>query len=388
MLDDEKLRYKPIPLNELLIELKNLSQILMSLAFCSLFFNDESLYREMEELDEKIDYLKSLLIMQASLATRDGEDAERMLSVFDMASSVDKISEVSLDIAKLAYENLSIDIGDYLFINSATNFIYAIKVNRESPFNGKDLDEIFDMVGQIFDVVAVKRDKRFIISPSEKFTFKEGDKLYIKGFTETIRKILKLHGVEISVGRLKLNREILENIIYLKNLSEFMTDIAYGALFTSSKELAQELESMEETIDEITDQLKLTVIKDSELEDTQKLALIEFIDSCEYIADAAVDMTYSLRKDVKPHPIIEKILEEADERYAVIKIGKEYENMNIMDLDVTKYGVDVLAIKRGGYWYLNPPIKGWKLKEGDELIIQYYKEAEDEVDKLLSEDMA
>ncbi len=386
MQEDERLRYKPIPLTEILTNLKNLSQIIMSLAYCSIFFNDETLYKEMEELDEKIDYLKSLLIMQASLATRDGEDAEKMISVFDMAASVDKISEISLDIAKLAYEHISIDIGDYLFINSATNFIYVIQVHSKSPFIGKTIDELYDLVGQIFDIVAVKRNKKFIISPSEDFTVEDGDKLYIKGFTEAIRKILELHGIKIEVGKLKLNREVLENIIYLKNLSEFMVDIAYGTLFTASKELAFELESMEETVDEITEQLKLNVIKDPALKETEKLALIEFINSCEYIADAAVDMTYSLRKDVKPHPIIERILELTDERYAVIKIGDEYGDKDIIELDVKKFGVDVLALKRGGYWYLNPPIKGWKLRKGDELIIQYYKEAEDEVSSLIHQD--
>lgn len=383
MRKDEELRYKPVPLTDLLSRLKNLSQILMSLAYCSIFFNDDTLYKEMMELDDKIDYLKSLMIMQASLAIRGGEDAERMLSVFDMAASVDKISEVSLDIAKLAYENLSIDIGDYLFINSATNFIYVIEIDLNSPFKGKTIREAFDLVKQIFDVVAVKRERSFIISPSEDYTFVLGDKVYIKGFTETIRNILKLHGIEIDIGGLKLNREILENIIYLKNLSEFMIDIAYGALFTSSKELANELLSMEEAVDEITEQLKIDVMKDKDLIDTQKLALIEFINYCEYLADAAIDMTYSLRKDVKPHPIIEKILEETDERYAILKIGGEYEDMDIVDLGVKDFGIDVLALKREGYWYLNPPIKGWKLREGDEIIIQFYREADKEVEKIL-----
>ncbi|HIQ13023.1 MAG TPA: hypothetical protein EYH44_01340 [Thermoprotei archaeon] len=383
MRKDEELRYKPVPLTDLLSQLKNLSQILMSLAYCSIFFNDDTLYKEMMELDDKIDYLKSLMIMQASLAIRGGEDAERMLSVFDMAASVDKISEVSLDIAKLAYENLSIDIGDYLFINSATNFIYVIEIDLNSPFKGKTIREAFDLVKQIFDVVAVKRERSFIISPSEDYTFVLGDKVYIKGFTETIRNILKLHGIEIDIGGLKLNREILENIIYLKNLSEFMIDIAYGALFTSSKELANELLSMEEAVDEITEQLKIDVMKDKDLIDTQKLALIEFINYCEYLADAAIDMTYSLRKDVKPHPIIEKILEETDERYAILKIGGEYEDMDIVDLGVKDFGIDVLALKREGYWYLNPPIKGWKLREGDEIIIQFYREADKEVEKIL-----
>lgn len=383
MREDNELRYKPIPLAELLSQLKNLSQILMSLAYCSIFFNDDTLYMEMMELDDKIDYLKSLMIMQASLAIRGGEDAERMLSVFDMAASVDKMSEVSLDIAKLAYENLSIDIGDYLFINSATNFIYVIEIGINSPFNGKTIREALDLVKQIFDVVAVKRGRSFIISPSEDYTFGLEDKIYIKGFTETIRNILKLHGIDVDIGGLKLNREVLENIIYLKNLSEFMIDISYGALFTSSKELANELLSMEEAVDEITEQLKIDVMIDKELMDTQKLALIEFINYCEYLADAAIDMTYSLRKDVKPHPIIEKILEETDERYAILKIEGEYEDMDIVDLGVKDFGIDVLALKREGYWYLNPPIKGWKLREGDEIIIQYYREADKAVEKIL-----
>ena len=383
MAGEDKIEYKPIPLTDLLIRLKNLSQIMMSLAFCSVFFRDESLYVEMEMLDDKIDYLKSLLIMQASLATRDGEDATKMLSVFDMVSSVDKISEVSLDIAKLAHEHLTIDIGDYLFINSATNFIFVFEVDENSPFISKTIKEIYEDIQEVFDVVAVRRSGRFIISPSEDFTLYKGDKLYIKGLTSTIRKVLRLHGVEKEASGLKLNRDILENIIYIKNLSEFMIDIAYSTLFTSSKDLAYELESMEETIDEITEELKLNVMEDSQLSNKEKLALIEFIDSCEYLADAAIDMTYSIRKGGSPHPIIERILEKTDERYIVLKIPDILDGKEIAQLNLSKFGVDILALKRGGYWYLNPPIKGWKLRSGDQIIIQYYKEAEEEVKKLI-----
>ena len=78
-----KLGYEPVPLSRLLKELKNLSQLMISLGYCSVFFHDENLYRELEEIDAQIDHIKSLILMQATLATRDRRDAESMISIFD-----------------------------------------------------------------------------------------------------------------------------------------------------------------------------------------------------------------------------------------------------------------------------------------------------------------
>ncbi len=378
----DRLRYTPIPVSELLRELKDLSQIMMSLAFCSIFFKDETLYKEISKLDDRIDLLKSYLIMQASLATRDREDAEKMLSVFDMAISVDKISEVSKDLAELAHNKLHIEIGEYVYTNSPTNFIYSLEIRGESPFKGLQIKEIYDVVGEFFDILAVRRGDKYILSPEEELILLEGDVVYVKGLTETIRKVLSLNNVETPSKGLSLDRERVENLLYIKNLSEFMLDLAYGALFTKSRELAEELESIEETLDQVSLNLKNEVIME-DIEPSEKLGLIEFIDSCEYIGDSALDMTYSLRMGVEPHPVIETFLEETDERYMTIYIPDELAGKELGDLGLSRLGVDILAIKRGGYWYINPPLHGFKLKGGEQLIIQYFEEAEEEILEML-----
>ncbi len=377
-----RLGYSPKPVAELLRELKDLSQLIMSLSYCSLFFGDPSLYREISHLDDRVDYLRSLLIMQAALATRDREDAERMLSVFDMASAVDKISEVAKDISELTHDRLRIELGDYVMRNSRTNFVYTLRITGDSPFKDGSIERAYDIVGEIFDVVAIRRGDDYILSPGEDVVLREGDVIYIKGLAETIRRIISMHG-ERGGGGVRLDPEKLEGILYVKNLSEFMVDLAYGALFTGSEELAQELESLEDGIDQVTKDLKTGVIADSGISDKEKLALIEFIDSCEYLGDAALDMTYSLRMGIPPHPIIETILETTDERYRLLRIPRELAGKELADLGLTKLGVDILAIKVGGYWYLNPPVKGYRLRGDEQIVIQYFEEAEDEVAQLV-----
>ncbi len=380
----DRLSYTPIPVSELLRELKDLSQIMMSLAFCSVFFMDDTIYREITRLDDRVDLLKGYLIMQASLATRDKEDAEKMLSVYDMAISVDKISEVSKDLAELAYNKLNINLGSHVYSNSSTNFIYSLKINGNSPFRNRRIAELYSITGEYFDVLAIRRRDKYILSPEEETLLLEDDVVYLKGFTDTIKKIIKMNGVEGVAKGIAIEPEKIDDLIYIKNLSEFMLDLAYGALFTKSIQLADEIGSMEEALDQVTKSLKEEEIG-WDINPKEKLGIIKYIDSCENIGDAALDMTYSLRMGIEPHPVIEAFLEEADERYMTISIPESASGWELADLGLTRMGVDILAIKREGYWYINPLIKGFPLKGGEELIIQYFEEAEKEViDRLRS----
>lgn len=385
-MQDSGIKYTPIPVLDLLKEIKDLSEIMVNLAYCSIFFPDEKIYSELEKIEDRIDYLKSILIMQTALATRDKDDAERLVSIFDLAIGIDKMNDVSSDIAQLAKKGLRIRMGKYIFLRSPTNLIYAIEVIEDSPLNNLAIQEIYNSVKEIFDVVAVRRGERYILSPEEDFVIREGDIVFVKGLAENIEALLDRLGLKREIEGLKIAEEsILDTIHQLKNISEVMIDLAYASLFAGSLELALEIENLEEYLDEMTAELKVSIMELGGLTSKEKLAMIEFVDACEYYGDAAMDMTYSLRKGLKPHPIIEMVLEQTDERYQIIKIGKKFDGKILKDLELSKYGVDILALKRGSTWYVTPPSSGWKLKEGDILIIQYYEEAEEYIKELLSE---
>jgi len=104
----EKIEYKPIPVSDLLVEMKNLSELMIDLAYSAALFNDKELAEDVIELESRIDTLAYLLDMEIMIAARDAEDAETLIGVSTVASAADKISDAAADIAAIVTRNIGI----------------------------------------------------------------------------------------------------------------------------------------------------------------------------------------------------------------------------------------------------------------------------------------
>ena len=92
---------QPKNVKELLVELKDASELMVDLAYAAVFFNEESLAEEVEELEEKMDGYLRRLRMMAMLAARSPEDAEGMAGVLWIASAIEKIGDAASDIGRV-----------------------------------------------------------------------------------------------------------------------------------------------------------------------------------------------------------------------------------------------------------------------------------------------
>ena len=104
----EKIEYKPIPVSDLLVEMKNLSELMIDLAYSAALFNDKELAEDVIELESRIDTLAYLLDMEIMVAARDAEDAETLIGVSTVAAAADKISDAAADIAAIVTRNIGI----------------------------------------------------------------------------------------------------------------------------------------------------------------------------------------------------------------------------------------------------------------------------------------
>ena len=104
----EKIEYKPIPVSDLLVEMKNLSELMIDLAYSAALFNDKELAEDVIELESRIDTLAYLLDMEIMIAARDAEDAETLSGVSTVAAAADKISDAAADIAAIVTRNIGI----------------------------------------------------------------------------------------------------------------------------------------------------------------------------------------------------------------------------------------------------------------------------------------
>ena len=97
----EKIEYKPIPVRELLLEMKNLSELMIDLAYSAALYNDKDLAEDVLALESRVDTLAYLLDMEIMVASRDPKDAEAMVGISIVAAATDKISDAAADIAAI-----------------------------------------------------------------------------------------------------------------------------------------------------------------------------------------------------------------------------------------------------------------------------------------------
>ena len=108
----------PRNVKDLLVELKDASELMVDLAYAAVFFNEEELAGEVEQLEERMDGYLRRLRMMAMLAARSPEDAEGMAGVLWIADAIEKIGDAASDIARVVAARLG--IPDALRRTSAT----------------------------------------------------------------------------------------------------------------------------------------------------------------------------------------------------------------------------------------------------------------------------
>ncbi len=195
--EEDELEFKPLSVRELLTEMKNISELMIDLAYSAILFNDSELMEEVLELEERIDSHSYLLLMNAALAVRDKDDAEQMVGIMKVASATDKISDAAGDIATTLRRGADPRLMVNAFVK-AEERLTRVKVSEDSPIIKKTLDALSAVNHIGVDVIVLRRGKKLIINPHGKFRLKSGDVVIARGSDVGIEKFR-----DLATGRLQ-----------------------------------------------------------------------------------------------------------------------------------------------------------------------------------------
>jgi uncharacterized protein with PhoU and TrkA domain len=386
----EKIEYKPIPVRELLLEMKNLSELMIDLAYSSALYNDKDLAEDVLALERRVDTLAYLLDMEIMVASRDPKDAEAMVGISRVASSTNKISDAAADIAAIVTRNIGIHpiVGE--IFEKVEERIMKVTVKPNSAIVKKRIDELALAARMGVDIIAIRRNSDWILDPKDSERVFQGDILITRGAPSGIEEFKDLAEGQLA----KLNtqerarfEEIVSRFVELKNTSELMLDLAYSSLLLNNKELAEEVERLEELMDQMhTDFELLALTSDFKKEEASGfLGLIRLGVATEKIADAAAEMAEVVLRGIEPHPILKLTIKEAEETVtqACVTADSLLVNKTLKEAGVhEETGMWILVIKRGEK-VLRP--KGdSKIEVGDVLIASGYSEGADDLKKLAS----
>jgi len=189
----EKVAYKPIPVRELLAEMKNLSELMIDLAYSAALFNDKELAEDVLALEVHIDNLGYLLGIEIMVASRgDPRDAEALVGVSRVAAATDKISDAAADIAAIVTR----DIGVHPIVGSifekVEERLMKATVKQDSTIANKRIGKL-DLAARMgIDVIAIRRNKTWIINPKGSEHILSGDTLITRGAPQGIKQFKDL----------------------------------------------------------------------------------------------------------------------------------------------------------------------------------------------------
>jgi uncharacterized protein with PhoU and TrkA domain len=386
----EKIEYKPIPVRELLLEMKNLSELMIDLAYSAALYNDKDLAEDVLALESRVDTLAYLLNMELMVASRNPKDAEAMVGISKVASSTDKISDAAADIAAIVTRNIGIHpiVGE--IFEKVEERLIKVTVKANSTIVKKRIDEL-DLAAKMgVDIIAIRRNKDWILDPEGTERILQGDILITRGTSLGIEEFKDLAEgalAKLNVAERAKFEEIVSRFVELKDTSELMLDLAYSSLMLNSKDLAEEVELLEERMDQMhTDFELLALTSDFKKEEASGfLGLIRLGVATEKIADAAADIAEVVLRGIEPHPILKLTIKEAEETVAQACVTGDSPlvNKTLKEARVhEETGMWVLMIKRGEK-YLRPRADS-KIQAGDVLVASGYAEGADDLKKLAS----
>jgi uncharacterized protein with PhoU and TrkA domain len=373
---------------EVLVEMKDLSGSMLDLAYSAILYSNPEIAKEVFKLEETMHSLLYKLRISIMLGVRNLEDAIEFAGVLQIASAAEKISNAAGDIAKIA---TSVNITEYLDREDFEEAVVNVRIKPTSVLKDKTLKGLKLETEAGMRVLAIKRGSQWIYSPDKDERLQENDLVITSGPTEGIPTFCKMAtGKEYKVRekegleRRRITEEIADLIADMKNISELMVGLSYSAVTFYSKEIAQEVKDLEDSMDRMKEELEILVIEAArgitkKMSFDELRGLLHVAVSAEVISDAAYEIADVVLRDIHLHPVFLASIEESDE----IILKMEVKNEDIVEKTLkelkieTQTGMFILAIRRkDGKWIYNPS-GSVELRNGDVLIMRGPREGED-----------
>jgi len=187
-----EIEYEPTPVKELLTEMKDISELIIDLAYSAVLFNSEEIAEEVKFLDVRMDKLNYDIRMMAMMAARTKEDAEQLAGILQLAEAAESIANAAGDIVKKIKGKTQPILPKIL--QKADVKLFRIKVSSNSKACNQKIGDLEVESETGMRIIAVRRGECWIYNPQSDTNIKADDWLITRGTDdgfEDLRSFLK-----------------------------------------------------------------------------------------------------------------------------------------------------------------------------------------------------
>jgi len=370
---------RPRNLRTMLSDAKNTSELMVDLAYASVYFGDPDMAEEVGELEEQFNELVHDMRAVCILAVRRPDEAEAMSSVLGVIGAIERIANDAVDIARIVTHQLGIPRELVADLSTAEEVSHRVLVREGSHMAHRPLSALELPVATGMRVMAIRRDRDWITDVEGDEVLVPGDVLFLEGPPAGIVRLRELAAAPFwdppqppEDGSLSDLDRAVDVLVEMKNISEVAVGLAYSALVFRDQGLAAEVRHLEDRLDEMKDRLELWVLRAGaqNIDPAPLRGLLHLSQAAEDIGDAAQQMVWIVEEGEDIHPILGIALGESDEVVMRVKVaaGSRADSATLGELQLNiEPGYSVLAVRRGGRFFYRPR-GSVQLLPDDELI--------------------
>jgi len=389
----ESIDYEPVSVKDVLVEMKDTSELLIDLSYSAVLHGSEAVAREVLTLEEKMGVLQMRARMSLMMAARNPTDTERLAPVLGVVGGAQKISDAAGDVAKIVLEEMGMPEAMRAAIPEAVEMLVRGTVARDSEFAGRTLEDVNLESRTGVRVLAIRRGPEWILNPGPETTVEADDVVILRGPDQSIAEVYETYTGEAyeppeadEPGVDDLDRAV-DSIVHMKNLSELAVDLAYSSILFDNVELAQEVRNLEVEVDALQSRFEAWTLRAAaDAEDPVALrGLIRLGIATEVISDAALEISEGVLRDIEVHPVVELAVKESDEIISRVEIepGSPLVGTDVVEgIPDTEVSMSVIAIRRPDEGWLLVADAETELAAGDVLIAKGTRTSAEKFEKL------
>ncbi len=181
-----EVEYEPRSVKDLLVEMKDSSELIVDLAYSAVIFDSHVFLEEVLQIEERLDQLLYQIRMQILMASRTREDAEELIGILQVAKAAEQIGNAAEEIAKLVEEDVEYRPFLPFVMREADETIGTCRIADGSELVGRSPMELGLEAAWGIRIIALKRGRRWWYEVREDRTIKQGDLLVFRSTGEGV----------------------------------------------------------------------------------------------------------------------------------------------------------------------------------------------------------
>ncbi len=183
-----------------IVEMKNLSEVAVGLAYSALVFRDRSLAAEVRQLEDRLDEMKIRLELWVLRAAGDEVDPNTLRGLLHLGAAAEDLGDQAQQMVWLIEKSSDLHPVLHVALGDTDDVVVRIPVAVGAQVAGRALGDLELPIEPGFNVLAIERDGRYLYRPRRHVELRADDRVLASGPEEGQTALAELFGWRMVEG--------------------------------------------------------------------------------------------------------------------------------------------------------------------------------------------